>query len=306
MQILMHQITKYTKLSILLTGILFTVYCGTSREVAITDSNLVRSTSTTIPKEFTSLWEKRHIEADCKKAIEEADKLVKQNPSSYELLIMASRLNYVYGDGHLYLKIKEDNETAIKEEQKKYYDASIQYAEKAMALEPNFRKAVVGGAKVEEAINSLGKDYIDSIYWRYAALARWSRLEGTTTLLKNKAKFSQMVKRIEVLDPNYFFGAVYRFYGGSETLSPAGSMTKGKENFDKALKTEPNFFQNSVLFADVWATKKRDRALFEKLLNFAIKSKPEVLGKPEWLPEQIIEQNKAKKIIGELEARNLD
>ncbi len=295
------------KTFILFLGILLsTTFCGTSREVAISDSNLVRSTTNQVPADFQKQWEKRHIEAELKGIITKLDQLTKDNPSSYELLIMASRANYIMGDGPLYLKMTEENESAIKEEQKKFYDASISYAEKAMALDSNFRKAVVGGAKVELAIENLGKDYIDSIYWRYAALARWSRLEGTVTLLKNKGKFAQMVKRIEALDPNYFFGAVYRFYGGSETLTPGGSMTKGKENFEKAIKVENNFFGNHVLFADVWASKKRDGKLFDKELNFVINAKPEVLGKPEWVPEQIIEQMKAKKIITEKDQRNIE
>jgi prepilin-type processing-associated H-X9-DG protein len=280
--------------------------CGSSRELAITNSNLVRAAATKIPADFAAIWDKRHIEAESLKAVNKINELVKENPSSYEYLIIASRANYVYADGHLYFKMTEENEAAIKTEQKKHYDASIQFAEKAMALDPTFRTAVLGGTKVEEAINGLGKDYIDAIFWRYAALARWSRLEGTTTLLKNKGKFSQMVKRVEALDPNYFFGAVYRFYGGAETLSPAGSMTKGKENFEKAIKVETNYFGNHVLYADVWATKKGDVALFKKELNLVINAKPEVLGKPEWVPEQIIEQGKAKKIIQEIEARNLD
>lgn len=285
---------------------LLLINCGSSRELAITNSNLVRAAATKLPADFAAIWDKRHQEKESLAAVTKINELIKENPSSYELLIIGARANYIYADGHLYIKMTEENEAAIKEEQKKVYDVAIQYSEKAMALDPTFRKAVLGGTKVEEAINGLGKDYIDAIFWRYASLARWSRLEGTTTLLKNKGKFSQMIKRVEALDPNYFFGAVYRFYGGAETLSPAGSMTKGKENFEKAIKVENNYFGNHVLYADVWATKKGDSKLFDKELNFAINSKPEVLGKPEWVPEQIVEQMKAKKIITEKDQRNLD
>jgi tetratricopeptide (TPR) repeat protein len=295
------------KFNLLILGIcLFLTFCGTSREVAITDSNLVRSTSTQIPADFLKLWEKRHIESELKVIIPRLNQLTKDNPSSYELLIMAARANYIMADGPLYLKLNDDNEALIKEEQKKSYDAAISFAEKAMALDPNFRKAVVGGAKVEEAINNLSKDYIESIYWRYASLSRWSRLEGTTTILKNKAKATQMAKRVEALDPNFLYGAAYRFFGSSETLSPAGSAAKGKEFFEKSIKIENNFFGSHVLYADIYATKKGDVKLFDKELNFVINSKPEALGKPELIPEQIIEQQKAKKILTEKDQRNLE
>jgi len=280
--------------------------CGTSRNVAITDSNVTRSDSKALPGDLQKIWDKRHVKADLESFLPKIDELVTKDPSNYAALIIAARAYYTYADGHLFIGMTEENEKTVKPQLSKAYDKAIQYAEKAMALEPTFRGKIVGGASVEDHLDLLGKEYIDSVYWRYAALARWSRLEGTTTLLKNKGKFTKMVKRVEALDPLYFFGAVNRFYGGSETLSPTGSMAKGKENFEKAIQIENNFFGNHVLYADVWAAKKLDKDLFMKELNFVINAKPEVLGRPEWVPEQIIEQSKAQKFIKEIETRNFD
>ena len=89
-------------------------------------------------------------------------------------------------------------------------------------------------------------------------------------------------------------------------MSPTGSMAKGKENFEKAIALSNNFFGNHVLYADVWAAKKLDKALFEKELNFVISGNPNDLGRSEWVPEQIIEQGKAKKFLKEIETRNFD
>lgn len=278
--------------------------CGTSRGVAISDA--VRADSKGLPADVAKLWENRHIEAELVKALPKIEELVKNNPSNYEYHIIAARAFYTYADGHIFLRLTEDTEKQVKPELTKAYDKAIQYAEKAMSLEPAFKKKLLAGSSIEDGLELLGKDYIDSIYWRYAAFARWSRLEGTTTLLKNKGKFTKMVKRVEALDPNYFFGAVYRYYGGAETLSPTGSMAKGKENFEKAIQLAPNFFGNHVLFADVWAAKKLDKALFEKHMNIAINGNPKDLGRPEWVPEQIIEQGRAKKFLKEIETRNFD
>lgn len=296
---------KYILLA-LLAGLVATNACGTSRGVAISDSDVVRSEAKKLPADVAKLWEKRHIEADLAAALPLIEDLVQKNPANYDYLIIAARAFYTYADGHVFLRLTEETEKQVKPELSKNYDKAIQYAEKAMALNPDFRKKVVGGSSVEDALDLLGADYIDSIYWRYAALARWSRLEGTVTLLKNKGKFTKMVKRVEALNPNYFFGAVYRYYGGAETLSPTGSMAKGKENFEKAIAVANNFFGNHVLYADVYAAKKLDKALFEKELNFAINGNPKDLGQPEWVPEQIIEQNKAKKFLKEIDTRNFD
>lgn len=285
---------------------LLSAHCGTSRAITMTDENIVRSDSKSLPGDVAKLWDKRHVEADLAQALPKIEELADKNPGDYNLQIIAARANYTYADGHIFLKMNDDNEKQIKAQLSKLYDKAIQYAERAMSLQPEFKKKVKAGGSIEDSLDLLNKDYIDSLYWRYAALARWSRLEGTGTLLRNKGKFTKMMKRVEALDPNYFFGAVYRYYGGSETLSPTGSMAKGKENFEKAIALENRFFGNHVLYADIWATKKLDKALFEKELNFVISSKPEILGRPDWLPEQIIEQQKAKKFLKEIESRNFD
>ena len=287
-------------------AVLFSAHCGTSRGITMTDENVVRSDSKGLPADVAKLWEKRHIESSLAQALPKLEALADKNPGDYNLQIIAARANYTYADGHLFLKMTEDNENQIKPQLTKLYDKAIQYAERAMSLQPDFKKKVKGGGSIEDSLELLSKDYIDSIYWRYASLARWSRLEGTATLLRNKGKFTKMIKRVEALDPNYFFGAVFRYYGGAETLSPTGSMAKGKENFEKAIALEGRFFGNHVLYADIWAAKKLDKALFEKELNFVISNKPEILGKPEWVPEQIIEQEKAKKFLKEIETRNFD
>lgn len=308
----MHSIKhKYRQSFGWLAALSFSVFaavnCGTSRAVAISDSSVVRSeVKSPLPPDLAKLWEKRHIESELVKALPKIEELVQKNPGNYEYHIIAARAFYTYADGHIFLRLTEETEKTVKPELTKQYDKAIQYAEKAMALEPNFKKKVLAGSSVEDGLDLLGKEYIDSIYWRYAAFARWSRLEGTTTLLKNKGKFTKMVKRVEALDPNYFFGAVYRYYGGAETLSPTGSMAKGKENFEKAIALANNFFGNHVLYADVWAAKKLDKELFLKELNFVISSKPEILGQNEWIPEQMIEQEKARKFLKEIDTRNFD
>jgi prepilin-type processing-associated H-X9-DG protein len=287
-------------------ALLFTAHCGTSRGITMTDDNVVRSDSKGLPPDVAKLWEKRHVEASLAQALPKLEELADKNPGDYNLQIIAARANYTYADGHLFLKLTEETEKQIKPLLTKHYDKAIQYSERAMSLQPDFKKKVKSGTSIEDALDLLGKDYIDSIYWRYAALARWSRLEGTATLLRNKGKFTKMMKRVEALEPNYFFGAVYRYYGGSETLSPTGSMAKGKEYFEKAIALENRFFGNHVLYADIWAAKKLDKDLFEKELNFVINNKPEILGRPEWVPEQIIEQEKAKKFLKEIDTRNFD
>ncbi len=74
-------------------------------------------------------------------------------------------------------------------------------------------------------------------------------------------------------------------------------MKKSKQNYDKALELDPNYFATKVLYAELYATKAEDKALFTKLLNEVISGKPDVL--PDLIAEQKIEQEKAKRLLAQ-------
>ena len=107
-----------------------------------------------------------------------------------------------------------------------------------------------------------------------------------------------MIDRVAVLNPNYFFGAVYRYYGVYYALLPEFNeedLKNSRKNFEKALKKSPDYFSNHFLYAEYYAKKIDDQVLFKKHLHAVLQGNPHHLEGV--YPEQILEQRRARKIL---------
>jgi Tfp pilus assembly protein PilF len=74
-----------------------------------------------------------------------------------------------------------------------------------------------------------------------------------------------------------------------------GDLNKSKQQFEKSLKMAPEYQGTKVLMADVYFTKKGDKASFEKVLKEVLASKDD--NHPEIGPENALEKKKAEKLL---------
>jgi len=70
---------------------------------------------------------------------------------------------------------------------------------------------------------------------------------------------------------------------------------KSRENFEVAIKYFPEFFENHVSYAQYYAAKAKDSALFKRELQLTIQTHAYL--KREIFPEQLLEQNQAKILL---------
>ncbi|MCS6972829.1 MAG: hypothetical protein NZL89_07375, partial [Leptospiraceae bacterium] len=75
----------------------------------MTDENVVRSDGKGLPPDIAKKWEKRHIESELAAVLPKIEELADKNPGDYNLQILAARANYTYADGHVFLKMNEQN-----------------------------------------------------------------------------------------------------------------------------------------------------------------------------------------------------
>ncbi|TGN13404.1 TRAP transporter TatT component family protein [Leptospira ilyithenensis] len=299
----MIQTNRWSNLLIASLLVLSVVACGKSRQVKISGEAVERSkTAAKLPADIEKLWKNRQNEADLRQALVLLEKFANENPQYTDVKVMLCTGNYLMGDGHLWLKLTgEDSDAAVKEESVKFYDAAVNWCEAGLAMNPAFRKKLTEGVEPEKALDTLTVDDIDSLYWRYASLGKWSRLVGFTTLLANRSKFSAMVNRVKELEKQlpskeYFYSATLRYEATSNALSPTGDKKLGAKLFEEAIKKHPNYFAVRVLYSE--SLLKGDETKFQNQLNFVLKGNPKSL--PEIEPEQIVEQRKAKKLLDEL------
>ncbi|MCC7442887.1 MAG: hypothetical protein IT285_14735 [Bdellovibrionales bacterium] len=243
--------------------------------------------------EAREAWAQRSDESSLMNALENLERLALANPSNYEVLALLCRGNYLVADGH-----KKDLE-----EKRRYWERAVTWGERAMATNPEFRKRVVqGGEPMENALGALKKAQIDAIYWTATSLGKWAKDSGIALKLTYKNRITKMIQRVEQLDPNFFYGAVYRYWGVYYAEAPyfaGGSMDRAKENFAKTFKLANNYFGSHVLYAESYLSRKGDKAGFRQELELVLKGRPEVL--PDVAQEQLLEQRKAKCMLETLE-----
>jgi tetratricopeptide (TPR) repeat protein len=147
----------------------------------------------------------------------------------------------------------------------------------------------------------LEQEWIIPIYWTATNLGGWTALQKTSVRYGNKGDIEALMKRVHELNPDFFYGAVYRFYGvlKAQTREPFGDLDKAKEAFDKAVALEPNCFTNKVMYAATYAIKKKERDLFKTLLDQVVSGNPNAL--PDIAPENKYEQALAKRLLARID-----
>lgn len=170
----------------------------------------------------------------------------------------------------------------------------VEIAERAMSLDPAFLKSYQETKDEKKAVQALGMSHIDAIYWYSANLGKWASTKSLMVRLGNKSKLEAYNKRVLDLDEKYFHGAPHRFFGALPTKVPGGDLKVSKAHFEKAIAIEPNYFGTRTLFAELYATKARDKDVFVKQLDYVLAGDPASL--PDSEPENRYEQALAKQL----------
>ncbi len=248
--------------------------------------------------EANTYWAQRQEVAQLEKAIELYEQAAAIDQQNLDLFILLARAHYFLADAYL-----QDDE----EQQTEMYDKSLAYAEKAMALHPEFKVRVEAGEEVEDAIQVLDKAYVGAIYWGSASLGKWGLNKGLPTILKNKERGRKMMERCVELDETYFYGGPHRWFGGYYAKLPsiAGrDLDKSKEHFEKSLEIVPNYFGTRILRAEHYSLNSQDKELYRSDLEFVLDTPADVI--PDIVPEQKVEKKKAAVMLEVIDDKFLE
>jgi hypothetical protein len=279
---------------VLVLSLLFLASCATRRAGWETQTEKVTLSAQEIvntQNEALKLWEGRVEQSKLEQALARFEQIHQARPDDLSTLIYLTRGYYLLADAHI-------QET---EQKKKTYEKAANFGERAMATNPGFREKVAGGKSVEEGLSALTAKEVPAIYWTAASLGKWAKASGIAAALKYKTRIKAMIERVGQLEPEYFYGAVPRYWGGFFAVAPSfagGDMKKSRENFDKSLKIAPGYLGTKVLMADVYWTKQGNKAEFKNALNEVLKSRADII--PELTPENTLEQKKAEKLLQQM------
>lgn len=236
-------------------------------------------------------WAERGDKAQLEAAIAAWEKATTLAPDDWKTHTKLSRAYYFLADSHL-RKEAEGSETQLTT-----YEKGTAAGERAMAaVSPKFKEEVTkDDGTVESAVKHVPADGIEAIYWYASNLGKWSHYKGLGAKLGNKDKIKAAMTRAMELDEKYFYAGPHRYFGAFYAIAPSfagGDMAKSEKEFKKAIEMAPNYVGTKVLYAAEYAKKKKDRALFDKLISEVLATPDDVV--PELIPETKNEKEKAK------------
>lgn len=240
-------------------------------------------------------WANRDDKAQLVNAIALYEKAVQQNPGDIALYERLARANYFLADAHL---------RADAAKQEEVFNKSIEWGERCMGLNAAFKAKVEGGAKAENAVDALPKEYAGCIYWAAASLGKWASIKGFATRVANKDRIKSWVDAVTKLEPAYYHGAPDRYWGAYYAILPGfmgKDLKKSEDYFKKSIAIAPTYLGTKVLMAERLATEKSDRALFKALLEEVINADPN--ADPDFTPENKQEQIKARELLAQIDEK---
>ncbi len=235
-----------------------------------------------------SLWAHRGDPAQarlCLAAYAEAAAAQPENAAVWARLARIRYLvaNYVEKDGKARDALLQDG-----------MDAALH----ALNLAPSYRDEFARTKSEKKAALKTGKEGIDALYWYAANLGRWASDKSILTRLARKSTLEAFNRRVLELDETYFYAAPHRFFGALPTKVPGGDLDDSRKHFEKAIALAPNYFGTRTLFAELYAVKAKDKAVFQTQLEYVVKTSADIV--PDIAPENHYEQENAKALLARI------
>lgn len=230
-------------------------------------------------------WAKRDDQQSLETALKQFEEALKENSKDIETLTYLARGYFLHAE---YFMTKDDDK-------KESFKKAKSFGEAALRLNPEFKK--LEKKNIEEAIDKLTMKEIAPLYWTAASIGKWARLEGIFKSLGYKNQIISSINKVEKLQPDFFYAAVPRYWGGFYAIAPGiagGDMDKSKENFKKSMEKAPEYLGTKTLYAELYHVKKGNKKEFKALLEEVINS-PD--GPEDIAPENRLEKIKAKKLL---------
>lgn len=269
--------------------------CGCAgRQTAISDRPLSPASpaanAAVLNKEAETLWAQRSDPQKARQSLEAYRRVYAANPDK----AVGTSLSRAYYFAGYYVETDPAAQDSL-------FLRGAEIGERVLSLDQNFRMTYLKTRDDRRALATLDASWTAAIYWTAANLERWTSSKSMWVRYGNKGRVEIYMTRVRELDPNFYYGAPYRFFGVLPTRgrAPFVHLDDAKREFDKAVEIAPNFLGNKRLYAETYAVKKKDRALFARLLNEAVAARIDKAS--ESAPENKYEQARAQKLLAEID-----
>lgn len=243
-------------------------------------------------------------------------------PTNVAARIKLTRLYYLAADGYMRMAGEEQEETMVET-----FELGMKQAGFAVGLvNPALKKKVCGGAPLEEVLATMTAETVEPLYWFATHMGKYGLAKDLMEVLANKELIFGAMDKIHKLNPQFYYNAPDRYLGGyySKVPFPDGDPARSYAHFSASIKGSPKYLATYVLMAELYAARFSTkipedaskcapgapkaveapkvhpcRTLFEKLLGSVLKADPKAI--PELEAEQLLEQQKAKKLLEQVD-----
>ncbi len=253
---------------------------------SLAQENLSTAESKLMFQDGVRLWQKRDVKESLEESISKFEHALSGDPKNLEILTYLTRGYFLLGDAH----IDDSDQKKIK------FDRAREYGERGLDTNEAYKKRK-DKDDAEKAVEELTLREVEILYWSAASLGKWAKANGVFSSLKFKGQILASIKRIERLNPKFFYGAVPRYWGSFYAVAPGiagGDMKKSKKAFDQAIAQAPECLANRVLLAELYWVKQDNKKEFKKELQLVLASPN---GPKELEPENMLEKKKAEKLL---------
>ena len=194
--------------------------------------------------------------------------LITEDPENPALLANAAQGLYGYAFGFTELKDKQ-RANALYQRGTDYGMRALQ----SLGVDINLQTASIDA--IDQAISRLGKNAVPALFWTASCWAKQVDLNRTDPArIAELASTEQLMQRVLQLEPGYFSGSVYGYYGvyyGSRAPMFGGNFELSDKNFSAAKAvTEGRLLIFDVLQAEYLERQRLDKSQFHNLLERVI------------------------------------
>ena len=224
------------------------------------------------------------------------DGMVEAVPDNARLLITAAQAYASFASAFV--------EDADKEYARTLYAKAKKYALRALELQGLKQPVSRSFDDFENALNRLGKDDVSYMFWTATCWGSWIRLSlGSMAAVAELPRVEALMKRVLVLDEEFYFGGPHLFMGiwfASRPKIAGGDLARAQQHFQKALEfSQDKFLMTQVYYADQYARKTLDKKLFVATLQNVLETPVDKI--PQLTLLNTVAHKKAKELIEQVD-----
>ena len=153
--------------------------------------------------------------------------------------------------------------------------------------------------KILSALSIAPKELVPGMYWWATNKLWYLNNKPAIERVNHRELLEIIMHRIISIEPDYFYGGPYRFFGIFYSRIPGVEITQSKSYFEKATSSHPDYLGNKVQLSEFYHQKAENRNLFHNQLQSIINIDPII--NPEIMPENIFYQKRAVHLLNQEE-----